>query len=85
MDAPLLLSKRRAARLLGIGRDTLAELVKAGHLRTVSVLDHEPRIAREECERFAREGTGPAPSVSPVPLPKRRAAAALRSLREEFR
>lgn len=77
---PLLLSKRKAAALLGIGRDTLAELIAGGHLRTVDVLEHEPKISREECERFAREGTGPAPAASTVPLPKRRAADAIRAI-----
>jgi excisionase family DNA binding protein len=80
----LLLSKRQAARLLGIGRDTLAKLIAAGHVRMVDLLDREPKISREECERFAREGTGQAPEASTVPLPKRRAAAAVRSLRGEF-
>lgn len=81
---PLLLSKRQAATLLGIGRDTLAALIKAGHVRTVEILGAQPKVAREECERFAREGTGRAPEQSTVPLPKRRAAEALRSLRGEF-
>lgn len=81
---PLLLSKRQAATLLGIGRDTLAALIKSGHVRVVEILGAQPKISREECERFAREGTGPAPEQSRVPLPKRRAAEALRSLRSEF-
>lgn len=81
---PLLLSKRQAAKLLGIGRDTLAALIRAGHVRVVEVLEKQPRIAREECERFAREGTGSAPTQSAIPLPKRRAADALRALRAEF-
>ncbi len=81
---PLLLSKRQAAKLLGLGRDTLAELIRGGHLRLVEVLGKQPRISREECERFAREGTGPVPESSSVPLPRKRAADAVRALRAEF-
>jgi hypothetical protein len=55
---PLLLSKRRGAKILGIGRDTLAELIAGGHIRTVILLG-QVKIALEEIERFAREGTGP--------------------------
>ncbi|WP_350102538.1 helix-turn-helix domain-containing protein [Myxococcus sp. SDU36] len=58
---PLLLSKRQAARLLGISRGrTLDELLKAGHLRPVLVLGRL-KLPREEVERLAREGTEPAP------------------------
>lgn len=78
---PLLLSKRQAAKLLGIGRDLLGELIAAGHVKLVNVLDHEPRIAREELERFAREGTGPQIRAS---SPPKRDRVPLSELRKEF-
>ncbi len=67
---PLLLTKRQAAKLLGIGRGTLGELIELGHIRTVDMLGHPPRISLEEAQRFAREGTGP---VQPKPSRTRRA------------
>lgn len=82
---PLLLSKRQAAKLLGVGRNTLAALVRAGHVRVVEVFDAQPKISREECERFAREGTGVAPEQSSVPLPKRRVADEVGKMLEAFK
>lgn len=68
---PLLLSKRKAAALLGISRgDTLGEMIRAGLIRTV-VLNGRVRIPREEVERIAREGTS-----APLPLARPRRAPA---------
>lgn len=69
---PLLLSKRRAAALLGISRNsTLDELIAGGHLRLVKV-GARYRIPLEDIQRFAREGTEPAkvPTRKP-PVPKK--------------
>lgn len=73
----LLLSKRQAAKLLGIGRDTLAELIAGGHIRTTDVLGHT-RVAMEECQRFAREGCGPrsALTIRAAKVPRGRKALA---------
>lgn len=74
---PLLLSQRAAARLLGVsvGR-TLAPLVRAGLVRTVTV-GNRTRIPLAEVERVAREGTGPraAPRPAPVAQPVQTASA----------
>jgi excisionase family DNA binding protein len=52
----LALSKREAARLLGIDRGkTLHALIRAGRLRTVP-WGSGRRIPREDVERLAREG-----------------------------
>lgn len=60
---PLLVSKRQAARLLGIGRgDTLSRLIASGRIRVVSV-DGRLRIPLEEVHRVAREGTEPPPAL----------------------
>lgn len=70
---PLLLSKRRAAALLGISRNaTLDELIAGGHLRLVKV-GARYRIPLEDVQRFAREGTEPAkaPSRKPAAAPKK--------------
>jgi len=68
--APLLLSKRAAAALLGVGRGgTLEQLIRDGHLRTV-VIAGRVRIAREEVERIAREGTGRPASPRPARTPR---------------
>ena len=72
MIAPLLLSKRKAARLLGVGRgNTLEQLIREGHIRTVIVAGRV-RIPREEVERVAREGTekAPAPRTAVLRKPK---------------
>ncbi len=63
---PLLLSKRQAAKLLGVSRGrTLDELIRTGHLRPVVVLGRL-KLPREEVERLAREGTEPAPRSRPT-------------------
>ncbi len=52
----LALSRREAARLLGVARGrTLDLLVRAGRLRLVP-WGKGWRIPREDCERLAREG-----------------------------
>lgn len=54
---PLLLSKRQAAKLLGVGRgSTLERLIRAGDIRMVKA-GARMRIPLEEVERFAREGS----------------------------
>ena len=54
---PRLLSKRAAAKLLGVDRGTtLADLLATGNLRTV-VLGGQERIPTAEIERLATEGT----------------------------
>jgi hypothetical protein len=62
---PLLLSKRRAAKLLGIGRGKMLErLIREGHIRPVVILG-EQKIPRAELDRLVREGTEPAPDYVP--------------------
>lgn len=57
----LLLSKREAAKLLGVGRNgTLAALIARGVLRPV-VVDGREYISRASLEEFARVGEQPAP------------------------
>jgi excisionase family DNA binding protein len=51
----LILSFREAAKSLGIGRDTLRILIRAGEVRTVQV-NGRTRIPRLEVERLASEG-----------------------------
>jgi excisionase family DNA binding protein len=56
-NPPLLLSRRRAAKLLGIDRDeTLGELLSTGNIRTVTV-GGRTRIPLAEVQRLAAEGT----------------------------
>lgn len=61
----LLLSKRDAAKLLGIGRDHLDKVIAAGFIRLTPMLQGPPCIARAEVERFALEG-----AVKPVEKPR---------------
>ena len=60
----LILSKREAARLLGVSRtSTLNEMIARGLLKTVLVNGHV-KVARAEVEKIAAEGfdvTGPVP------------------------
>ncbi|WP_425334806.1 helix-turn-helix domain-containing protein [Myxococcus stipitatus] len=64
---PLLLSKRQAAKMLGVSRGrTLDELINAGFLRPVLILGRM-KLPREEIERLAREGTEPMPSPNNTP------------------
>lgn len=73
---PLLLSKRRAAAMLGIGRcSTLETLIAEGKIRTVSV-DGRVRIPLAEVERVAAEGTDapPPPRETRVQAARERAA-----------
>jgi len=52
----LILSKREAAKLLGVGRNkTLHELIARGLLKTVVVNGHV-KVPRADVERIAREG-----------------------------
>lgn len=50
-DAPLLLKVPDAARLLGIGRSTLYELLARGELRAVHI-GRAVRVQRSEVEAF---------------------------------
>ncbi len=83
---PLLLSKRRAAALLGIGRtNTLQELIESGKLRVVRVAGRV-KVPLEEVQRIAREGTEPPPKyrkqAEPVARTRGRdAAAELRAMK----
>lgn len=62
----LLVSKREAARLLGVDRNwTLDRLVKEGAIRVVQV-GKRVRIPMAEVERLAREG-----EPTPIPPPRR--------------
>jgi excisionase family DNA binding protein len=61
MDGPILLYRTEAARL-GIGDGTLNGLIAAGHIRAVRVGVSGIRVPKEECMRFALEGTGKRPS-----------------------
>ena len=72
MTGRLVVSKREAARLLGIGRGrTLGKLLRSGRLRAVPWGRGE-RIPLEEIQRVAREGF-PAPAgTSPRPSRPRR-------------
>lgn len=64
--SPLLLSKRQAAKLLGVGRgNTLQWLIDEGHIRPV-IIQGRVRIPLEEVQRVAREGT------EAMPKPKTR-------------
>lgn len=66
----LLLSQREAAKLLGIGRDTLAELIGLKKLRTTKV-NGQPRIPRSEVERLAEQGIDTTTSSHRQPLARR--------------
>lgn len=77
-SGPALLSKREAARRLGLSRGrSIDALLASGRLRAVRV-GRRLRIPLVEVDRFAREGEGGVPSV-PVGARRRgasRAAAA---------
>jgi hypothetical protein len=67
--AARLLSKRQAARLLGIGRSGLLEdLIRAEFVRTVPT-PAGPKIPVDEVERLEREGI---PDLSSTPTPARK-------------
>lgn len=72
MSGPLVVSKREAARLLGIDRGrTLGALLRAGQLRTVP-WGRGSRIPLEEVQRLAREGFSAPEGVTPRPSHARR-------------
>src|SRR5260370_37144844 len=50
-----LLSRRQAARVLGIGRDTLRRLIDCQQLKTTPWMNGA-RISREEIDRLKRDG-----------------------------
>lgn len=62
MTYPLLLSKRAAAKLLGINRGApgLASLLERGVIKPVLV-DGKEYLSRAQLEEFARVGEAPAP------------------------
>ena len=58
-EAPTLITKVEAARLLGVSRDTIIRLVRRGALREVRLSDGmTPRLRREDVLALAR-GDGP--------------------------
>ena len=61
---PAPMSTRRAAELLGVGRDRISRLIQGGHIRTVP-WGTRWRIPRAEVERIAVDGL-------PVPGARRR-------------
>jgi len=67
---PLAVSQRQAARLLGIGRDRVRELVRDSRLREVPWGAGRRRIPLVEIERLAAEGFS---SNLPAARPKRSA------------
>lgn len=66
----LILSKREAAKLLGVGRNqTLHDLIARGLLKTV-VVNGQVKVPRADVERIAREGFDlDAPKAAPVRAP----------------
>jgi excisionase family DNA binding protein len=63
----LILSKREAAKLLGVGRNqTLHDLIARGLLRTV-VVNGQVKVPRADVERIAREGFDLDVPRSPMP------------------
>lgn len=61
---PAPVSTRRAAELLGVGRDRISRLIQGGHIRTIP-WGTRWRIPRAEVERIALDGL-------PVPGARRR-------------
>jgi excisionase family DNA binding protein len=54
-EAPVLVTKVEAARLLGVSRYTIIRLVQRGALREVSLADGmSPRLRREDVLALAR-------------------------------
>lgn len=54
-DTPLLYAPADAARLLGISRASVYELMATGHLLSITI-GRARRIHRSELERLARDG-----------------------------
>ncbi len=83
---PLLLSDRAAAKVLGVSRDTVAALRRAGQLRSVPWLGRF-KIPLAEIERLAREGVtaaGRRPRAKRTAPPSAAgAAAAIRAINVE--
>ncbi len=61
-DRPLLLRAEDAARLLGIGRSTVFEMLAAGELPGVVRIGRSVRISREALEQWVRDRSGERPS-----------------------
>lgn len=61
---PAPMSTRRAAELLGVGRERVSRLIQGGHIRTIP-WGTRWRIPRAEVERIAQDGL-------PVPGARRR-------------
>ena len=83
--APLLLSDRRAASVLGVSRDVVAELRRSGRLRAVPWFAGH-RIPLAEVERLALEGVtaaGRRPRATPRRIPPGDPAASIRSIKLE--
>jgi excisionase family DNA binding protein len=57
MEPSATITKTQAARLLGLHRDTVRKLVRAGSLREIVLAPGmRPRLVLEEVERLARDG-----------------------------
>ncbi len=56
-DAPLLLRAEEAARLLGLGRSKVFEMLASGELPAVRV-GRAVRVSRASLERWVRDQTG---------------------------
>ena len=66
---PLLVDAKQAARLLGIGRTTLYELIKAGAL-TPFHIGRCVRFSVSELERFVANGCAAEPAILQAPRPE---------------
>ena len=65
---PALLSKRKFAKLAGIGRDTLARLLKAKRVRTVTIPGStHPKIPISELDRVQGDVAGSPPGSRTTP------------------
>jgi hypothetical protein len=58
-----LISQATAARLRGVDRAAIADLIKRGRLRTASI-DGVPYVYRSEVLSFERQKPGPKPKIS---------------------
>lgn len=70
---PLLVDAKQAARLLGIGRTTLYELIHAGAISPLHI-GRCVRFAITDLEAFVANGCVVAPDPRPVPKPARPAS-----------
>jgi len=57
-DGPLLLRAEEAARLLGLGRSKVFQMMATGELPGVVRIGRAVRVSREALEAWVREGAG---------------------------